>query len=83
MCIRDSSTHCSHMLSAIITKVSGLSLEHFLNRYLFYPMEIYEAPWELSPEKLPAGGMGLSLYPMPLVKIAQLLLKEGLSLIHI
>ena len=71
------STHCSHMLSAIITKVSGLSLEQFLNRYLFYPMEIYEAQWELSPEKLTAGGMGLSLYPMSLVKIAQLLLKEG------
>ncbi len=40
-------------------------------------MEIYEAQWELSPERLTAGGMGLSLYPMSLVKIAQLLLKEG------
>lgn len=71
------STHSSHMLSAIITKVSGLSLEQFLNIYLFYPMEIYEAQWELSPEKLTAGGMGLSLYPRSLVKIARMLLQDG------
>lgn len=71
------STHSSHMLSAIITKVSGLSLEEFLNRYLFYPMDITEAQWEQSPEGLTAGGMGLSLYPMSLVKIAQMLLNKG------
>ena len=71
------STHGSHMLSAIITKSTSLSLEDFLNKYLFYPMEIYEAQWELSPEKLIAGGMGLSLYPYSLVKISQLLLNYG------
>ena len=71
------STHSSHMLSAIITKVSGLSLEDFLNRYLFYPMDITEAQWEQSPEGLTAGGMGLSLYPMSLVKIAQMFLNKG------
>lgn len=71
------STHGSHMLSAIITRTSGLSLEEFLNRHLFYPMDIYEAQWEQSPENLTAGGMGLSLYPMSLVRIAQMLLNEG------
>jgi CubicO group peptidase (beta-lactamase class C family) len=72
------STHGSHMLSAIITKVTGLSLEDFLNEYLFYPMDIYEAQWELSPEGLTAGGMGLSLFPYSLAKIAQMLLNNGL-----
>lgn len=71
------STHGSHMLSAIITKVSGLSLEDFLNQYLFHPLKIYEAQWEQSPEGLTAGGMGLSLYPKSLAKIAQLLLNNG------
>lgn len=71
------STHSSHMLSAIITKVSSLSLEEFLNKYLFHPMGIYEAQWEQSPEHLTAGGMGLSLYPHSLVKISQLLLNKG------
>lgn len=71
------STHGSHMLSAIITRVSSLSLEAFLNKYLFYPMDIYEAQWEQSPENLTAGGMGLSLYPHSLVKVSQLLLNQG------
>lgn len=71
------STHGSHVLSAIITKSTSLSMGDFLNKYLFYPMEIYEAQWELSPEKLTAGGMGLSLYPYSLVKISQLLLNNG------
>lgn len=71
------STHGSHLLSAILTKASGLSLEDFLNQYLFYPMGIFEAQWEQAPEGLTAGGMGLSLYPLSLVKIAQMLLNRG------
>ena len=71
------STHGSHMLSAIITKVSGVSLADFLNQYMFHPMEIYEAQWEYAPEGLIAGGMGLSLYPMSMVKVAQMLLNKG------
>lgn len=71
------STHGSHMLSAIIQKASGMTLESFLNKYLFFPMNIFEAQWELSPEGITAGGMGLSLYPQSLVKIAQMLLNGG------
>ena len=71
------STHGSHMLSAIITKVSGLSLADFLNKYMFHPMEIYEAQWEHAPEGLVAGGMGLSMYPLSLAKVAQMLLNNG------
>ncbi len=71
------STHASHMLSAIISKVSGLSLKDFLNQYLFYPMDIFEAQFECSPEGVTAGGMGLSLYPISLAKIAQMLLNYG------
>jgi CubicO group peptidase (beta-lactamase class C family) len=71
------STHATHMLSAIIQKISGQSLEEFLNVYMFFPMKITEAEWELSPEGLTAGGMGLSLYPSSLVKFASLLLNKG------
>lgn len=71
------STHGSHVLSAIVERVSGLSLEVFLNRYLFHPMGILEAQWETAPEGRTAGGMGLSLYPVSLARIAQLLLNGG------
>lgn len=70
-------THGTHVLSGIITRVSGLSLEDFVNCYLFHPMGIFEAKWEHAPEGLVAGGMGLSLYPMSLVKLASLFLSDG------
>lgn len=72
------STHATHMLSAIIQKISRNSLEEFLNSYMLYPMDIYEAEWELSPEGLTAGGMGLSLYPSSLIKVASMLLSKGI-----
>jgi len=72
------STHASHMLSAIIQKVSNTSLENFLNDSLFFPMDIREAQWEQSPENLTAGGMGLSLCPASLVKVAFMLLNRGI-----
>lgn len=71
------STHASHMLSALIQRTSGESLEDFLNARLFHPMGICEARWEKSPEGLTAGGMGLSLRVDSLVKIARLLLNRG------
>lgn len=70
-------THGTHMLSGIITRVSGLLLDEFVNRYLFHPMGIYEAKWEHSPEGLVAGGMGLSICPASLIKIARLFLGKG------
>lgn len=72
------STHASHMLSALIRRVAGESLEDFLNARLFYPMGIREERWEKSPEGLTAGGMGLSLTVDSLIKIARLLLNRGI-----
>lgn len=72
------STHATHMLSAIIQKVSGVSLEDFLNGHLFSHMDIKEAQWERSPEGLIAGGMGLSLGMPSLIKIANMLLNKGM-----
>ncbi len=71
------STHGSHMLSALVQKAAGKSLEDFLNDTLFFPMDIREARWEHAPEGLIAGGMGLRLYPASLEKIARLLLNGG------
>ena len=72
------STHASHMLSAIIQKVSTTSLENFLNDSLFSHMDITEVQWEHSPENLTAGGMGLSLCLASLIKVACMLLNKGI-----
>lgn len=71
------STPSSHILSAIISVVANRSLVDFLEEHLFYPMEISKPQWETSPEGLTCGGMGLSLTPMELLKIGELLLNEG------
>jgi len=71
------STHATHMLSSVIEKVSNKSLEDFLNAYMFYPMGIINAQWEHSPEGLIAGGMGFSLCPSDLIKVAVMLLDKG------
>jgi len=71
------STHATHMLSAIIEKVSGQNLADFLNANMLWPMEINDAQWEYSPEGLIAGGMGLSLRPSDLAKVAIMLLNNG------
>lgn len=44
---------------------------------MFLPMDISKAQWEHSPEGLTAGGMGLSLQPSSLIKIARMLLNKG------
>ncbi len=71
------STHATHMLSAIIQKVSKTSLENFLNDNMFSLMDITQVQWEHSPEGLTSGGMGLSLYPSSLIKVACMLLNKG------
>lgn len=71
------STHATHMLSAIIEKVTGASLENFLKDNLFSLMDITQVQWECSPGGLTAGGMGLSLSPPSLIKLAKLLLHRG------
>lgn len=72
------STHATHMLSAIIQKVSGKSLKNFLNDNIFSVMDIKQVQWERSPEGLTAGGMGLSLCPSSLIKVASMLLNKGI-----
>ncbi len=71
------SSHASHMLSAIIQKVTGINLQGFLQKHLFSILDITDYIWENSPEGYSAGGMGLSLTVDALVKFARLLLNKG------
>jgi hypothetical protein len=70
-------THGSHMLSAIIKKVSGVSLAEFTQKHLFDPLGIEKPDWERCPMGNTAGGMGLSLKTGDIAKVGLLLLNEG------
>lgn len=54
-------TAASYMLSAIITKKTGLTLMEYLTPRLFTPLGIEEARWELSPDGCNEGGFGLHI----------------------
>ena len=67
----------SYMLSAIVTKVTGLSMFAFLRERLFAPLGITSAAWESCPLGITKGGWGLYIAPEDLAKIALLVMNGG------
>lgn len=67
----------SYMLSAIIQKVTGMTLLSYLKPRVFEPMHIQEVAWEESPEGINTGGWGLYLQVESMAKFGQLLLNRG------
>jgi hypothetical protein len=71
------SSHCAHILSALISAVTKQDIKDYLDKKLFTPLNIVNIAWEKSPEGLSCGGMGLSLSIDDLKKIAQLIMNDG------
>lgn len=68
---------CTFMLSAIVQRVTGLTLLEYLNEKLFTPMHITEVDWEESPDGISTGGWGLRLQAESQLKMGLLLLGRG------
>lgn len=68
---------CSYLLSAIVQKVTGMTLLDYLKLKLFGPMNITEVAWEISPEGANTGGWGLYIQSESLAKFGLLLLNHG------
>lgn len=68
---------CSYVLSAIVQKVTGMTLLDYLKLKLFTPMNIMEVAWEVSPEGYNTGGWGLHIQSESLAKFGLLLLNHG------
>jgi CubicO group peptidase (beta-lactamase class C family) len=70
-------TLATYMLSAAITRLTGLTLERWLAPRLFEPMEL-DAYWEDDPRTgVSLGGVGLNLTTEALAKLGELLLRRG------
>ncbi|MEO4054770.1 serine hydrolase [Solibacillus sp. CAU 1738] len=67
----------SHLLSAIIQKVSGMSTASFAEKYLFRPLGINKYTWQKDPQGIYEGGFSISLNLEDMVKIGLLFLNEG------
>ena len=68
----------SHLLSAIIAKASGQSVQEFAERYLFNPLGISEYDWAIRNDGHQDGsGLGLKMKAADLLKLGQLLANDG------
>ncbi|MEM7365853.1 MAG: serine hydrolase [Pseudomonadota bacterium] len=70
-------TGSSHLLSAIVRKVSGKSTGVFAETYLFGPLDFGEYQWGTHADGTHEGGWQLYLRPVDALKLGQLLLAQG------
>jgi CubicO group peptidase (beta-lactamase class C family) len=67
----------SHLLSAILTKKTGMSTADYARQKLFTPLGISDIAWRQDPQGLPIGGYGLFMHPRDMAKIGYLYLHGG------
>lgn len=67
----------THMLSAIVTKVTGQTVEDYLKPRLFEPLGIERFAWGKSPQGNTEGGWGLEITTEDIAKFGQLYLQKG------
>ena len=67
----------SHLLSALITQLTGRTAEDFARTKLFGPLGITDYSWPRDPLGQSYGGWGLSLKPRDMAKIGYLYLRHG------
>ncbi|MBF8184290.1 serine hydrolase [Nonomuraea sp. K274] len=71
------SSTTSHVLSAIVQRVSGQPVDEYLRPRLFEPLGITDFDWERDPEGVASGGNGLSMRPRDLLSFGVLYLQDG------
>jgi CubicO group peptidase (beta-lactamase class C family) len=72
------STGSTHLLSAIISKASGMSTKEFAQRFLATPMDFRLAYWTQDPQGIFFGGNDMEITPRQMLAFGQLYLNNGL-----
>jgi hypothetical protein len=67
----------SYMLSAIVQRLTGMTLLEYLQPRLFAPLGIERATWESCPRGINVGGWGLSITTADIARFGQLYLQKG------
>ena len=71
------STGSTHLLSAIITRSTGMSTHAFAQRHLMRPLGIELRPWQADPQGIYFGGNDMYLTPREMLKFGTLYLNGG------
>ena len=67
----------THLLSATITKATGMSTLEYATQVLFSPLGITKVLWEKDPKGYYIGGWGMSLKAQDMARIGLLYLNDG------
>ena len=67
----------TYLLSAIVTKITGMTLYDFLKERIFDKIGISQCFWETSPEGITKGGWGMFIRPEDAAKLGLLYLNKG------
>ncbi len=70
-------TTATYMLSAIITKLTGMRMTDYLTPRLFNPLGIKDIIWDESPDGIDLGGWGIHVSAEDILKLGVLYLKGG------
>ena len=68
----------SYMLSAIVQKLTGMTLVEYLRQRLFEPLGIRNHEWETCPRGVNSGGWGLSITTEDIACFGQMYLQKGI-----
>ena len=71
------SAGATHLLSAILTKTTGMTAEKFAEKYLFNHLGIKEKRWNKDIQGHSLGNAGLYLTPRDMAKLGYLFLNNG------
>jgi CubicO group peptidase (beta-lactamase class C family) len=68
---------CSHILTAVLNKTTGINPRDFAEQYLFEPLGISDVAWIADPDGIPLGAGGFKLTPRDMAKLGYLYLRNG------
>jgi CubicO group peptidase (beta-lactamase class C family) len=71
------STGSTHLLSAILTKATGMSTLAFARRTLGDPLGVVFGGWTRDPQGIYLGGNEMAMRPRDMVRIGELFLNDG------
>lgn len=72
------STGTTHLLSAIITRASGMDTKAFAQQYLASPMGFRMAYWSRDPQGVYFGGNDMEITPRQMLAIGEMYLNNGM-----
>ena len=71
-------TGLTHLLSAILSRASGMSTLAFAEEYLFKPLDIQNVQWEQDRDGVYIGGSELFMTPRAMTKFGVMYLQNGM-----